>query len=342
MKRLLWLAYVGLMVSPLLAGEPKLRNTLKGHSEAVSSVAWNPDGKTLASSSADGTIKLWNVASGKCSATLKARPIDYELSDVTSVAWSPNGKTLASGSYDKTIRLWDVASGKNIATFKGHTEWVDSVTWSPDGKTLASVSDGAIKLWDVSTGKNTATLKGHQGFINSVAWSPNGKTLASGDANGVIRVWNVASGKQVASIDGEDGENVLAMSYSPDGKSLASGNGCMIGLWDMTKYKNIDTLEGHSSDLVVVVHGKQGRVYVPAVKSVAFTADGKTLASGSQDKTIRHWDVASGKCIAILKNHSDSVNSVAWSPDGKTLASASDDKTIKLWDVKPDKKKTGK
>jgi WD40 repeat protein len=330
MYRVLWLACVGLTaISSLPAHEPKLQNTMEGHSEGVYSVAWSPDGKTLASGSYDQTIRLWDVATGKTTATLKTRGGDH----VTSVAWSPDGKMLASGSYDQTIRLWDVATGKTTATLEGHTECVDFVAWSPDGKSLASVGGGAIKVWDVGTGKNVATIQGNQEWVNSVAWSPDGKSLASGNADGVVKVRSVANGRTIASLDAESGLNVLAITYSPDGKTLASGDGCTIELWDVTSHKSIHTLKGHSCDLVTYGHGNFGGQYIPAVKSVAFSSDGKTLASGSQDKTIKLWDVTSGRSITTLAGHSGAVESVAFSPDGKTLASASDDKAIKLWAV---------
>jgi WD40 repeat protein len=133
--------------SPLSAQEPKLRDTLKGHTNHVWSVAFSPDGKTLASGSGDAKIKLWNMASGKNTATLNTYT-DY----LHSVAFSPDGKTLASGSADQ-VKLWSVASGKNTATL-GHRDGVISVAFSPDGKTLASGSlDKTIKLWDVRSGK---------------------------------------------------------------------------------------------------------------------------------------------------------------------------------------------
>jgi WD40 repeat protein len=129
------------------------------HDGVVTSVAYSPDGKTLASGGQDGTIKLWDVATGKERATFQGHPVsDW----VTSVAYSPDGKTLASGS-GETIKLWDVATGKEQATLNnGHTASVKSVTYSPDGKTLASAGrDQTIKLWDVATGREKATLKGH-------------------------------------------------------------------------------------------------------------------------------------------------------------------------------------
>ena len=119
MKRGLLLASVGLIVaSSILAEEPKLRNTLREHSDCVRSVAWSPDGKALASGSCDETIKLWDPGIGKCTATLKGPDVDRELWGVRCVVFSPDGKTLAAGSWNTTIRLWHVASGKMTATLK--------------------------------------------------------------------------------------------------------------------------------------------------------------------------------------------------------------------------------
>src|SRR5262249_10372763 len=142
-----WLgvACLGLLpVSPLLAQEPKLRDTLQGHTQAVVSVAYSPDGKTLASASYDGTLILWDVPSGKERKSLRGH-----TGCVGSVAFNPEGKTVASaimGSAiadpdNKTIKLWEVTTGKERATLQGHKGMVYSVAFSPDGKTLASVSD---------------------------------------------------------------------------------------------------------------------------------------------------------------------------------------------------------
>ncbi|MDH6104584.1 trypsin-like peptidase domain-containing protein [Anabaenopsis tanganyikae CS-531] len=286
-----------------------LVNTLTGHSEWVRSVAFSPDGQTLASGSDDDTIKLWDVATGTSIATLTGHS-----SWVNSVAFSPDGKTLASGSWDGTIKLWDVATGTSIATLTGHSSWVNSVAFSPDGKTLASGSSD-IKLWDVATRRSIATLTGHSGSVESVAFSPDGQTLASGSWDDTIKLWDVATGRSIATLTGHSSW-VRSVAFSPDGKTLATGSvDNTIKLWDVTTGRSIDTLTGHSD----------------SVLSVAFSPDGRTLASGSGDETIKLWDVATGRSIATLTGHSRGVHSVAFSPDGKTLASGSGDETIKLW-----------
>ena len=159
--------------------------TLTGHGSYVRSVAFSPDGKTLASGSDDKTIKLWRVRDGRLMKTLTGHG-----SLVLSVAFSPDGKTLVSGSDD--IKLWRVSDGKLMKTLTGHVDWVSSVAFSPDGKTLASGSDDkTIKLWRVSDGRLIKTFTGHGNYVLSVAFSPDGKTLASGSDDNTIKLWGV-------------------------------------------------------------------------------------------------------------------------------------------------------
>jgi WD40 repeat protein/tRNA A-37 threonylcarbamoyl transferase component Bud32 len=159
--------------------------TLTGHSDYIISIALSPDGRTLASGSADKKIKLWDVRSQREIATLTGHS-NY----VMSVAFSPDGRTLASGSKDNTIKLWDVQSQGEIATLTGHSDIVYSIALSPDGRTLASGSkDNTIKLWDVQSQREIATLTGHSHLVRSVAFSPDGRTLASGSWDNTIKLW---------------------------------------------------------------------------------------------------------------------------------------------------------
>lgn len=191
-----------------------LRTNLEGHSSWVEKVSFSPDGKMIASTSADNTVKLWDAKDGKNIATLKGH-----TGTVNGVRFSPNGETIASTSADKTIRLWNL-SGKELKTLDKHGDTVNSVSFSSDGKRIASASnDGTIKLWNLD-GKELKTLKGHSRGVDSVTFSPDGKFLASTSQDGTIRLWN--SNGQEPKILRVRKSNFLGVVFSADSKTLTS------------------------------------------------------------------------------------------------------------------------
>ena len=286
---------------------------LRGHTNPVFSVAFSPDGKTLASGSYDDTIRLWEVATGA-----EIRELTGHTGNVYGVAFSPDGRILASGSYDDTIRLWEVATGVEIRELAGHTGSVHGVAFSPDGRILASGSyDDTIRLWEVATGKEIKELTGHTGSVNGVAFSPDGKTLASGSSDETITLWEADTWKEIRKLTGHF-EGISSVTFSPDGQLLASGSYSYertIRLWEVATGAEIRELTGHT-----------GGVY-----GVAFSPDGRILASGSEDDTVRLWEVATGEEIRILTDHTGNVNDIIFSPDGELLASGSSDNTVRLW-----------
>ena len=343
-----------------LKSSPYLSTFLHGHSQGVNSVAFSPDGMTLASGSDDGAIILWDIAKHQ-SAVLRGHK-----HHVAAVAFSPDRKTLASASDDKSVILWDIETHRPIATLQGHSNFVNAVAFSPDGTTLASGStDHTIILWDVATRKQIGKpLMGHKDGIMSVAFSPDGKTLASGSHDYTVMLWHVATGKPMGQpLTGHVG-GVYSISFTPDGKTLASGSrdGTVI-LWDIAARKPIRTpLTGHTSWVNTVAFSPDGKWLVSGsldhsilrwdvetgqvrgrsllghgggVRSLAFSPDGQTFASGGDDGAVILWHVRADPPLTVsaLSGHSDWVNSLVFSPNGKTLATGSQDNTIILWDV---------
>jgi hypothetical protein len=292
--------------------------TLRGHDDDVLKVAFNRNGKTLASVSKDGIIILWDVAARK---TL----IKTHIKAATNLAFSPDGNALASSSADATVVIREAASLEPIGPPLKDEECrggVWSVAFSPDGKTLAAACENdTVYVWDVAKRTPLATFGSCDAPI-SLAFSPDNRRLAAGGVDGCIVLWDVAThaasgmlGKRVNS------RPIASVAFSPDSKVLASANAtdAAVILWDPAAREPIgEALRGHTQP----------------VFGVAFSPDGQTLASASVDQTVILWDVATRKPLAEpLKGHSQPVISVAFSPDGRLLASASADKTVILWEL---------
>jgi WD40 repeat protein/serine/threonine protein kinase len=328
------------------------------------SVVFSPDGKRLASISLDQTLKLWDAQTGREFLSLKGhelvkdlafspdgtrlvsggdtvriwdaqqdpRPRTFKVHDFVwfpSAAFSPDGTRLASGGMDRSVKVWDAKTGQELLTCKGHTTDVHRVAYSPDGKRLVSASGvlgdpdkpGEVKVWDAQTGQELLSLSS-KGFLGiGVAFSPDGsRIVTSGGENhpvsgpGGVKVWDAQSGQELLTV--KHNAYVYGVAFSPDGKRLAGytdqyqRDGSRVKVWDAETGRELLSLKG------------------PGSWNVAFSRDGKRLASGSQV-----WDAETGRELVSLKGHRYRVESVAFSPDGKRLATASVDKTVKLWDA---------
>ena len=298
---------------------PQLEKFLSGHSGTVSSVAFSPDGKTLASGG-DDKIILWDVETGQPMGQVSSGL----TSGVSSVAFSPDGKTLASSGGDGLL-LWDVATRQQIGRFGNDEQrgYVGVVAFSPDGRMLASNSENnTIVLWDVATRQLIGQpLSGHSGTVSSVAFSPDGKTLASGGDDKII-LWDVTTRQPIGQPliwESQWTPGIQSLAFSPDGKILASGQqDSDIILWDVATHQPI---------------GQPLTGYFQYLFNITFSPDGTTLASGGDDFTIIFWSVASGLRYGGLSINESLVFSIDFSPDGKTLASGGANNTLVLWDM---------
>ncbi len=309
------------------------------HEAEVNSVAFSPNSKHIVSGSRDGTVRIWDAATGE--------PIGKALightKSVNAVAFSPNGKRIVSGSSDylrtnkdNTVRIWDAATGQPIGQpLKGHTDVVKSVAYSPDGKRIVSGSeDKTIRVWEAATGKPLGKPIKEDDTVTSVAFSPNGKDIVSGRLGGTVRIWNAATteaiGKPLPLKGNEYG--ITSVAFNPDGKRILS-----VSYDGTVRIGNATTGEAIGKPFILGQPSKivnPSKYYDVLVTSVAFSPDGKRILSSSRDGTIRIWDAATGQPIGRPFNgHEANVNSVAFSPDGQRIVSGSNDKTVRIWNV---------
>ncbi|KAI0570382.1 vegetative incompatibility protein HET-E-1 [Pyrenophora tritici-repentis] len=303
----------GISIRPALSdGWSACLQTLEGHSNYVTSVAFSHDSAWLASASHDSTVKVWDASSGACLQTLEGHS-NY----VTSVAFSYDSAWLASASQDSTVKVWDVSSGACLQTLEGHSDKVTSVAFSHDSMWLASAShDSTVKVWNVSSGACLQTIESHSNWVTSVAFSHDSTRLASASWDRTVKIWDTSNGTCLT-LRGHSNW-VTSVAFSHDSTRLASASvDNTIKIWDASSGACVQTLEGHSS----------------YVSSVAFSYNSTRLVSASYDETIKVWDTSSSVCLQTLEGHSNWVSSVAFSNNSTRLASASWDRTIKIWDM---------
>jgi WD40 repeat protein len=278
------------------------------HGDRIDSLAYSPDGKLLASSSLDGTARLWETSSGR-----EVRRFATGNS-VFRVAWSPDGKTLASGGLGLFVHLWDVPTGRERRQLE-HLEGVTSLGFSRDG-TQVLTAGVAVRLWDVATGREVRRFRGGPALM-AAALSPDGRTLVTAGIGQPVVLWDLDTGKEVWRVD-VPGSGVDCLAFAPDGKTLA------VDCRDQT-IRLLGVADGRE---VRAFRRRPGRAWC-----VAFSPDGRLLACGGSEVPLRVWEAATGREVPGFRDNPDRPCSLAFAPDGKTLASAGEERVVRFWGI---------
>ena len=330
-----------------------------GHVMRVDGIAFSPDGKFLASGSADNTVKLWDTANKR-----EVRTLTGHSGGVRTVAFSSNGQWLASGAIDGNIKFWDVATGRELRNLDSNGS-VSTVAFSPDGRWFAAGNmEKVIKVWDLHISREPLILTGHGDVITTVVFSRDGNWLASGSADKTIKIWNLATGREARTLTGHN-ERITTVAFSQDGQWLATGGlDTKVKLWRVGEWREQQfqmsgadkvfalafSPDGHtliSADvnktikLLDVPTGRELRTITAprndddplAAIVITFSSDGRWMASSTGDKTIELRDVATGRDVHSLTTHSYGVSTTAFSSGGHWFATGGKENTVKVWEV---------
>lgn len=291
---------------------------LNAHDGPVNSLAFSPDNKWLVSGGDDGIVLVWNAYNPYVSRSLFAPPVQGKRWNIQGLAFSPDSKLLASSDWDLSVRLWDVEHGTMVREFYPNQGTLGTIVISPDGTKLAFAAEyGPQRIWNLD-GSVFRQLP-IQNFTTAVAFSPDGKWLATDNDNGKsICLWSLGNQTDICQPVPGNG-TVSTFAFSPDSHVLATDLGARVVLWDFSIQPPTSRVLGsHNSGIF----------------SLAFSPNGKWLASAGSDYTVRQWGLQSAQAAPfVLRNSGRYSRMVAFSPDGRMLVSANEDWTVRWWDV---------
>ena len=301
---------------------------------AIGEVRFSPDGSRLAISSSIG-IWFYDPATGKA---LDLLP-QTDSTSAFAFAYSPDGTTIARAMNNSKVGFWDVTTKQRIGTLTKYGRHITAIAYAPDGTRIVSGnSDDAVRVWDTMTMQRIGTLRGyHTGGVTAVAYAPNGTTIATGcgwrsrddkDNTNTGQLWDALTGIRTAKLAGH-AKRITAIAYSPDSATIATASrDSTVRLWHTDTGKHKTTLK-HRQGLNATLPWNRD---ADAVNTIAYSPDGNTIATGTQNGKVRLWDARTGRLQTQFTAHAFGVASIAYSPDGNTIATVSRDGTAELWD----------
>jgi DNA-directed RNA polymerase subunit RPC12/RpoP len=312
--------------TPVAVGRPApptlTRREWSAQDGGVQGVAWSPDGRLLATAGANHQAVVWDAVTLTPTATLRGH-----TGVIQALAFSPDGRALGTASVDQTARIWNVDGGTPVVTLK-HPDAVETLAWRPDGTVLATAGKGGtVHLWDVGEGFTSyPARKAHQNTVMALAWSADGTLLASGGFDHRLIVWDVEANQQRLRLDGE--ATTFSMLFLPQRLTLVTAEQGPGSLWELAEGRRGGSEPVAQSGYRGPMVGHSGAAY-----SITATPDGRVLATGSADQTVRVWDPVNGREKYLLGPLGDEVNAVAFRPDGLALAAGLRDGRVILWET---------
>ncbi|HEV3263695.1 MAG TPA: sigma-70 family RNA polymerase sigma factor [Gemmataceae bacterium] len=309
------------------ASTGKLLRRLLSFTDWPSNSVLAPDQKTLARTTGDGSIELWDLATGARLRSWETPGVKALLAgrrDCRCLAYSPDGRLLATSGQDGVLRLWDPATSREVRQLTGAKACEHPMAFSPDGRTVAyGHFDKTVRVCETATGKECVSFTADPKGVWCLSFSPDSKVLATTQwsPERTLCLWDAATGKELRRLTGKkDGADSIA--FAPDGRTLAAGcSDGSIRLWEVATGKELRRFRGH------------GRL----VSALAFSPDGKSLASSGSDGVLRQWHIATGKELHPPAGHAGGIRSLALSADGRLLATASQLREVRLWDARTGK-----